>query len=426
MLESIIIIGLYVAILEAWLYPYKEKLKTSTSVKQSVSIRKKMKWIRNISIIVFLILYVVIGPIVTAKIADIDYAEYWQKGGTPAIGYLVYNVWQAFRQKEDNNPLRPISCKTKGDVLNAKKPFILYLRGFQNDDYSCQFNLEIHGKIVSFSEYNLIKEISERIPVFAIGMTKETYSPIGADRVYLDDTTWKSDIQELMIAAEKIVVLVDDKENCLWEIEQTQKLKRKTIFIVNDYYKYLMAKLKLEGKFNLPRIEEEFQAEPFYMVMEDNEHKVSYIKRLSSYIELANDITNTLPNLLSRFVVFSLKAGMMLALFTIGAFATIQINEREPSGEVTIIATKISICLAILLYIIANWLMLKKKKKGLYISFLATFLISLSGIIRGELIFFIIAGVVGLITVALMCIKTNKRTGFQVLGHSRNDIMFNT
>ena len=70
--------------------------------------------------------------------------------------------------------------------------------------------------------------------------------------------------------------------------------------------------------------------------------------------------------------------------------------------------------------------MLKKKKKGLYISFLATFLISLSGIIRGELIFFIIAGVVGLITVALMCIKTNKRTGFQVLGHSRNDIMFNT
>lgn len=90
MLESIIIIGIYVAILEAWLYPHKEKLKASTSVKQSVSIRKKMKWIRNISMIVFLILYVVIGPILAARIAEMDYAEYWLKGGTPVIGYLVY------------------------------------------------------------------------------------------------------------------------------------------------------------------------------------------------------------------------------------------------------------------------------------------------------------------------------------------------
>lgn len=314
MLESIIIIGIYVAILEAWLYPHKEKLKASTSVKQSVSIRKKMKWIRNISMIVFLILYVVIGPILAARIAEMDYAEYWLKGGTPVIGYLVYNVWQAFRLKEDNNPLRPISCKTKKDVLKAKNPFILYLRGFHNDDYSCQFNLVLHGKMVSFSEYNLVKEICERIHVFAIGMTKETYSQIGADRIYLDDSTWKSDVQELMIAAEKIVVLIDYKESCLWEIKQTQKFKRKTIFIINDYYKYLMAKIKLEGIFNLPIIEEEFQAEPFYMVMEDNEHKVSYIKRLSSYVELANDITNTLPTL-SRFVVFSLRAGIVLAFF---------------------------------------------------------------------------------------------------------------
>ena len=87
MLESIIIIGIYVAILEAWLYPHKEKLKASTSVKQSVSIRKKMKWIRNISMIVFLILYVVIGPIVAARIAEMDYAEYWLKSGAENGGY---------------------------------------------------------------------------------------------------------------------------------------------------------------------------------------------------------------------------------------------------------------------------------------------------------------------------------------------------
>lgn len=149
------------------------------------------------------------------------------------------------------------------------------------------------------------------------------------------------------------------------------------------------------------------------MVMEDNEHKVSYIKRLSSYVELANDITNTLPTL-SRFVVFSLRAGIVLALFLLGAFTIIQFDEGNPNGETAIVVTKFSMCLALHLYVIANWMMLKKK--GLFISFLATFLIFLSGIIRGELVFFIIAGGIVLITVALMCIKTNKRTGFQVLG----------
>lgn len=136
---------------------------------------------------------------------------------------------------------------------------------------------------------------------------------------------------------------------------------------------------------------------------------------MSSYVELANDITNTLPTL-SRFVVFSLRAGIVLAFFLLGAFTIIQFDEGSPNGETAIVVTKISMCLALLLYVIANWMMLKKKMKGLFISFLATFLIFLSGIIRGELVFFIIAGGIVLITVALMCIKTNKRTGFQVLG----------
>lgn len=31
-------------------------------------------------------------------------------------------------------------------------------------------------------------------------MTKEAYSPIGADRVYLDDLTWKNDVLLFIIA----------------------------------------------------------------------------------------------------------------------------------------------------------------------------------------------------------------------------------
>ena len=57
-------------------------------------------------------------------------------------------------------------------------------------------------------------------------------------------------------------------------VQRCETFSRRTIRLSPNTY----AKIKLEGIFNLPIIEEEFQAEPFYMVMEDNEHKVSYIK----------------------------------------------------------------------------------------------------------------------------------------------------
>lgn len=66
MLESLIVLGLYVAFLEACLSPLKDKLQNSTNVDESVAIRRKMKWIRNISLVGFLLLYLVIGPIIVA------------------------------------------------------------------------------------------------------------------------------------------------------------------------------------------------------------------------------------------------------------------------------------------------------------------------------------------------------------------------
>lgn len=416
MLESTIAIAVYVAFLEALLYPLKENLKKSTSVEESVSIRRKMKWIRNISLFVFLILYLIIGPIMVAQVANIDFSQYWLKGSTPALGYLVYNAWQAFRQKNEDNPFRPISCKTKNDVLSIKEPYILYLRGFQNDNYNCKFQLELQGGIASFSEYNLVKEISDRIPVYTIGMTKEAYSPIGADRVYLDDLTWKNDVLELMIAAEKIVVLVDDKENCLWEIEQTNKLKKKTIYIVNDYYKYLMAKIKLDGKISFPPIEEEFQTFPFYISFENEQGNAPYIQKLTNYIDLANYITKTLPRKLSRIFIYCLRIGMISSFNILVVFTILHFSEVNQNQEMVIIVSKICASLSMISYIIANWLMLKRNKLGFYIFIVAIVLILLLGFIRDDVLFFIIAGVISSITIALMCLKSNKRNAFQILG----------
>lgn len=413
MLESLIVLGLYVAFLEAWLSPLKDKLQNSTNVDESVAIRRKMKWIRNISLVGFLLLYLVIGPIVVAQMSNVTWTQYWLGGSTPAIGILVYNIWQAFRQKEENNPLSPISTRRKEDVLNANKPFILYLRGFENDNYSSKFKIQSQGRYISFSEYNLVKEMKNRIPVYAVGMTKETYSPVGADRVYLDDSTWKEDVRELMIAADKIVILVDDKENCIWEIEQTYNLKEKTIFIVNDYYKYLMAKFKLENKYDLPRIEDEqYHNIPFYFSIENDSLN---IHKITGYIELANFITQSLPNILSKFTIYALWIGSIISFFTIGAFMTAQVTINIEDTTLHLIR-KIYLTSTPILYIVANWMMLRKKKSGFYLSIIASMMIVLFGVFSLDFGVCFIGMVIIALTFIILTIKSNSRTGLNVLG----------
>ena len=159
MLESSIVLAIYILLLEAWLRLLKDKLQKSTNADESVAIRRKMKWIRNISLVGFLLLYLVIGPIIVAQMSNVTLAQYWLSGSTPAIGILVYNIWQAFRQKEENNPLSPISTKRKDDVLKAKKPFILYLRGFDHG------NVARHNGIVVESNAYFFPEMSRMLVV---------------------------------------------------------------------------------------------------------------------------------------------------------------------------------------------------------------------------------------------------------------------
>ena len=413
MLESLIVIGLYATFLEAWLSPLKEKLQNSTNVDESVSIRQKMKWIRNISLVGFLLLYLVIGPIVVALMSNMTWSQYWLSGSTPAFGILIYNIWQAFRQKDENNPLSPISTKRKEDVLKASKPFILYLRGFENDNYASKFKIESHGKYISFSEYHLVKEMKNRIPVYAVGMTMETYSPVGADRVYLDDSTWKEDVRELMIAADKIVILVDDKENCIWEIEQTYDLKDKTIFIVNDYYKYLMASFKLENKYDLPRIEDEqYHCIPFYFSINDDNLD---IHKMSGYIELANFITQSLPNKLSKFTVYAFWIGSVISFFAIGVFLTEQMTNYSEDSTLHLMR-KIYLISIPTLYIVANWMMLRKKKLGFYLSIFASIMILLCGVFSSNIAVCFIGGCIIALTIIVLFVKSNERTGFNILG----------
>lgn len=85
-------------------------------------------------------------------------------------------------------------------------------------------------------------------------MTKEIEAPFGADRVYLDDYSWKNDVKLMMDRAVCIIVEINDKPSCIWEIEQCENYPRKTFFLITDIEKYknvynsIIEKLPFVGK----------------------------------------------------------------------------------------------------------------------------------------------------------------------------------
>lgn len=85
-------------------------------------------------------------------------------------------------------------------------------------------------------------------------MTKEADSPIGAKRIYVDDSSWKEDVKELIEKSETIFILVRDRESCIWEIETAIAHLKKVKFIIDDIDKYNNVRETLKNKIDLPEI----------------------------------------------------------------------------------------------------------------------------------------------------------------------------
>ena len=146
-----------------------------------------------------------------------------------------------------------ISTFSKCDFLEQHKKYCLFLRGFEQDDYS-------HDPMVSektyesFSEYEFTSLIMQSVPVCAVGMTKEVNSPRGATRVYLNDDSWQNDVLELMEKSQAIYILVNDRESCVWEIEQSIKMLAKTVYIIDDIQKFENVRQLLAHKISFPKV----------------------------------------------------------------------------------------------------------------------------------------------------------------------------
>ena len=137
------------------------------------------------------------------------------------------------------------------DFLATTGKYVLYLRGFDSDVYD-----ENEINVWAFSEDWLSQVVSQGlgIPLCAVGMTKEADAPIGGQRVYVEDATWEEDVLELMKKAEKIIIRINDRSSCLWEISQSATLIDKCTYVIDDIEKYNKAKRHLVSEFYLPDV----------------------------------------------------------------------------------------------------------------------------------------------------------------------------
>lgn len=141
--------------------------------------------------------------------------------------------------KNNESSARPLSGKRPKDIQNSN--YILYLRGFSTDAYTVTYNdLSKKSRLFfKFSEADFISLLNKYMPVYAIGMTKELEAPIGAERIYINDKTWRDEVFYLMEKAKLIVICLNDSSSCIWEIQQAYQFKNKVVYIADDKEKLL-------------------------------------------------------------------------------------------------------------------------------------------------------------------------------------------
>lgn len=193
---------------------------------------KIIKKTRKITNYIYVLIFIgsIIAFVVIWIRGELDWDNLW------LFGVIVYDIF-AFNHNYRivlSNMQGNISHLTVNDLVLMNKPFALYLRGFNDDSYDNKFKEKKFNELF-FSE--VVRE-NLRMNMYAVGMTKELDSPVGAERVYVDDECWKKEVSILMKKASRIYILVNNRESCVWEMQQVAPYIEKTVFIVNDKKHY--------------------------------------------------------------------------------------------------------------------------------------------------------------------------------------------
>lgn len=332
MIEIIIVFFLFTLLLKIVDYPNVKKLKKSTNLDDSMILRKKIKKNRIITFSIYLFLYVII--FIKTKINTISSDNYlsiircvYSLIIFPFSLYIYLVYLNTYKRM-----MGIISVYKKEDFLQKYNNYALYLRGFENDIYKKYIKINDKGNS-KFSEFEFTLLLQKKIQTCAVGMTKEADSPIGATRIYLNDDTWKEDVEDLMHKSICIYILIDDRESCIWEIEQSSKLLEKTTFIVDDITKYNNVREKLKHIIPFPKIDDNRISETKIAILNyiNNSFETNiYVNNISGYSQILHvDIPDFKNNKIRKTItIISLYTILGMSLF-IGSYSYIEKKSYE-------------------------------------------------------------------------------------------------
>lgn len=246
MLEVILVFALISAIIKFAEKPMIKKIAFAQNTQEAIMGRRKLLALRWGLIILSFGLYLLF----MFAISDFDDYHTYQQIMWSICAIIVIGV----QQYGFKNLLGNISTLTKTAFLSENKDFVIFLRGFIDDDYSDIAALK-KKDFEKFSEYGFMSLLEhQNISACAIGMTKESDSPIGAKRIYVDDISWQKDVGDLIAKSKSIYILVRNRESCIWEIKTSLKYFKKVTFIVDDITQYNLVRAQIQDAIELPII----------------------------------------------------------------------------------------------------------------------------------------------------------------------------
>lgn len=205
-----------------------------------------LRWrkIRNwtlIAIVFLFILYFLCAFLLGAE------ASFWQISIVSCLFVIVF-VFRGIKEglfDEIKSWSGNISFTSVQDVLSKPEPFALFLRGFE-DDLKYEYGF---APISTFSEEYLTRVVNKglHVPLYAIGRPKEIDCPQGATRIYIDDQDWQKGVSDLIQRAVKVFILINDRDSCIWELQNCEEVKKKCVFIITNPQKYRNATAKLSN-----------------------------------------------------------------------------------------------------------------------------------------------------------------------------------
>lgn len=121
------------------------------------------------------------------------------------------------------------------NVIDKLHKFFLYLRPFKTD----QDNFK-----------RIIKRFSKvSFPAVSIANPRTVVQNIESDKIFTDDTEWKSAVHKCMEKSQFIILNIGDTDGCLWEMEECSiSHLGKTIFGVSSKYAFEVFEKFLIGK----------------------------------------------------------------------------------------------------------------------------------------------------------------------------------